>query len=261
MKITETTAKASSSVADPDWLTTTAKDALDELTREGRDRTRILAGLELLRAEILGAKGAPVGLGGAQPGKLPSKRQIDAAVRRMSLATEAVERVVTPFSRLPEFLDCQPSFDTLNKELDPHGIFRPELSSVTKYLTLVIMAMTNLKGLIRRNGLRDLLKAYVVVHACDWKGRWYDMQVSELIEAATVKGRARTYGADTHKDWRHRHAALIEEMKQVVGRELGSTGYEVEYEGGPLGPYKVVAARPTHRTNSPSPKRRRQRKD
>ena len=211
--------------ADPEWLTCrpTAAQALNKIVDAGRSRTRLLAGLELLRrvSHQDDSKTAPT--------RLPTKREVDAAVRAFDRARRKVTQVIQPFKPLPWFLN-PPHRETPE---DPYGVNRPDVRQVKDYLSLVRQALERLQELVRRHGYRDAMKAYVVAHANRLTSRWFDAEVSELIDAASkdpgAKTTRKTYTTQTHKDWRLGHRALVHRMNDVVVGELGAEGYCIEF--------------------------------
>ena len=115
---------------DPRWLTVSARDDLDKLTRLGRDRTRILAGLGYLRNEVFRDK-ASKSPSRVEANQLLSRRQVKAIVRCFEVAKAKVERLIGPLAGLPTFVDSPIDFDTLDRRRDPDGVFRPELRDVS----------------------------------------------------------------------------------------------------------------------------------
>lgn len=235
-------------LSDPDWLAESldARAALTKLVSQGRNREGILAGLQLLRAEVGGERNTETSFGEGSPVRRPSKRHVNTAVRQFERAKKAVEEVVESFSRLPGFLQSPRRSKIGDPITNPYGVFPSGMSMVSHYLSSVAITLQHLQGLVHRHSLRDVLKAYVVAHAWDHPDSWNDREVSALVNAAVRKSQRTTYTADAHKDWRHRRRDLVEEIKEVVMRELLGRGYVVEYlqKEGPLSPYEAVRAIP-----------------
>jgi hypothetical protein len=162
----------------------------------------------------------------------PSRRQVAAATTKLKRAAERVRRIVDSFSYLPGYLHS-PIDDGIDEDTDHSDQLRPDLSMVKSYLDVAIRSLTHLEDLRRRHKLRDFLKAYVTVHSCNFKGRWRDNEVSELINAALVGHGGDIYTTDAHKMWRNAHRGLLEEMRLIVARELLSLGYTVSYQERP----------------------------
>ena len=209
---------------EPEWLRNDeeATKALRKLA-ERCSQNRLLSALELLRAEVLTRAKADTATGHPLP-YFPSLDDVDSAVAAFETAARKLERVLEPFAFVPVVIDY-----CLDPEAEERDVL--PLSEVRETLHWMQGGMIHLRSLIRMDdGLRDLLKAYITVHAHDFereRGGYYDRLVAELINAATTEARKTPYDAVLHKDWRSRHKDLLDRVARVVLSELKEGGYDI----------------------------------
>ena len=188
---------------DPSWLVNSwkARDALKTLVSNGSARNWVIAWLQLIRTEH----------------QRPTRGQVDAAARAFDKATEKVLRVVVPLSRYPDLTNDKDRFAHSNAEMKlqvaPGSLPEPQLDEVRSQLELVKLSLAHAKRLVRKRTLPDALKALLVRETRGPQPHdFHDMEVSELIDAATNEFRNDVYSADNHKNWRAEHKDLIQTL-------------------------------------------------
>ena len=173
-------------VEEPAWLNSYpgAREALGKLVGMGRVQNRLLSGLELLRADVLGSAKPKVVLDTPLSTTLPTKAQVYAAAKSFDTAAQKARDVLAPFASAPGVLDGPVDQRWRSGSRTPHP-----LSQVVFYLEAVQGTMQYLRTLMRYKGLRDVLKAYITVHAYDFaKDRYHDDLVADLITALLMNG-------------------------------------------------------------------------
>ena len=194
------------------WLATTpgAEQALDTLVENDEDRSRILSLLELLRLE--------------HQGSLPTKTEVRQAIQALKKAKKHVLEVARSMHSATErfLISSRPLGDGAVSLV---GGLR-SLEELEAGLQRAEEFLETLQELIRYRHLNDGVKALLVANTCD-PPRYYDPEVSALVDEALVGLRAKTYDADSHKQWRTRHRKLIERARQAYTERYDRTEAEV----------------------------------
>ena len=210
---------------EPEWLRddTDAARALRELVSMGRVQNRLVSALELLRMEVL--YNAKPGTFQRHPNikYFPTKDDVDSAAAALDTAAKKVRDVLEPFATVPEVMAV-----CMHPEVEEREEILA-LSQITDTLDWLQGGMAHLRALIRRkDGLRDLLKAYITVHAHDFeRDRYYDRLVAALIHAATARTQERPYYEWAHQNWRSHHKDLLDRVARNVLAELKEGGYDI----------------------------------
>ena len=187
---------------DPPWLTDSldAQQALETLEAKGLNRLKLIGYLVLLRLDYE---------------KTTTLRKIKAAVRGFDRAAEQVLDTIASLlphtERVIEPEDAAEVRATEQRLQVPKGSLQPGLDQVPLHLEAVKLTLKRELPLIKRHAMRQHFKARLV---CEAKGPgpsdFHDMEVSALINAATADFSKDSYSADTHKNWRANHKALLQ---------------------------------------------------